>query len=33
MGLIANGGATETIDLSGNGPITSEINITSGIPL
>lgn len=32
MGLIANGGATKTIDLSGNGPITSEINITSGIP-
>ena len=32
MGLIANGGATETIEIPGNGPIISEINITSGMP-
>ncbi|MBU2868675.1 hypothetical protein [Pacificibacter marinus] len=32
MGLIATGGATETVEIPGNGPITSEININSGMP-
>ncbi len=32
MGLILDSGATETLDLSGNGTITSELNLTLGAP-
>lgn len=32
MGLIATGGATTTVEIPGDGPFESQVNISTGIP-